>query len=256
MQDYSKLTQHELKEKLLNACRQGHHKDLQEMVANGLVENLSLNSIFYQMGLVACANGRKKIIKYLIESPELKNKINREEYISEYFKIACANDHLQVIQYLATNPNVNRKNLELLFSIGLNHAVRDGRINIVNYFFTEFKDLILNDNMVKNGAITNTACEYGELEILKYFYSMNILNKDNIHQNSDQYFLSAYENNKLEVIKYFILDLDMDKTENIKQLLSEKPNKEIDKMFNLRDLNKSLNNNLEINQPKNKKLKV
>ena len=255
MMDYSLLTQQELKDKLLHACSHGNINFIKQIVNTDLVGSIPSGPLCYQLGLAACANGKTDIIKCLIDSPELHNRINREHYITEYFKIACANGRLKTVEYLSTADNINRENPKLLFSIGLTHATRDGKLNIAKYLLENFRDLI-NEDVIKTGQLVNTACEYGELEILKYLHSINILNKDNIHQHDDANFMLAYDNNKLEVIRYFIFDLNMDKTEDIKQILSQKKNKEIEHMFTLRDLNKELHSNLELNQSINKKLKV
>jgi hypothetical protein len=255
MIDYSQLSQEALKSELLNACISGNINFIKQIVNTDLVGRIPSGPLCYQLGLAACANDKTDIIKCLMDSPELHNRINREHYITEYFKIACANGRLKTVEYLSTADNINRENPKLLFSIGLTYATRDGKLNITKYLLEHFKDLI-NEDVIKTGQLVNTACEYGELEILKYLHSINILNKDNIHQDDDANFRIAYDNNKLEIIRYFIFDLNMDKTEDIKQILSEKKNKEIEHMFALRDLNKELHSDLEVKQSINKKLKV
>lgn len=254
--DYSQLTQEELKAKLLHACANGNINFIKQIVNTELVGRIPSGSLCYQLGLAACANGKTDIIKCLIDSPDLHNKINRENYITEYFKMACANGHLKTVEYLATDDKINRENHQLLFSIGLTYSTRDGRLNIAKYLLKQFKDLILNADVIQNGTLVNTACEYGEVEILKHLHSINILNQDNIHQHNDKHFEIAYDNKKLEVIQYFIFDLHMNKTEDINNFLKRNPSTEIEKMFTLRDLNISLNADLETNQSTSKKLKV
>jgi hypothetical protein len=257
MNNYSPLTEAALSDKLLSSCRSGQINLLKQIIKNDFdtIYSMDTGNLFYRMGLTSCSNGKTSIIKYLIESSPFQNRINREHYITEYFKISCENGHLKTVEYLSKDLHVQRSNPAILFSIGLTNAAKDGRLNIIKYLLKEFKYL-LNEDVIKNGNLTNTACEYGEVPILKYLHSINVLHNDNIHEHSDCHFRAAYENNNFDVVKYLIFDLNLDKTDDIAAILKEKPNKEIEKMFMMRDLNSNLKSEMSINQEKNKKLKV
>ena len=82
----------------------------------------------------------------------------------------------------------------------------------------------------------------------------------NIHAKDDTGFRIACRDGHLEVIKYLIIDMNIDKTNYIETYLNEnKDNKNVQqaiKLFNTRDLHYQLNENIKDNKEQAKKRKL
>ena len=82
----------------------------------------------------------------------------------------------------------------------------------------------------------------------------------NIHAKDDTGFRIACRDGHLEVIKYLIIDMNIDKTIHIeKNLNKNKDNKYVQQaivLFNTRDLHHQLNKNIKDNKEKVKKVKI
>jgi hypothetical protein len=90
------------------------------------------------------------------------------------------------------------------------------------------------------------ACTYGAIDVIKYFMSSDdIFNRHNIHAKKDSAFKSAARMEQFAVIEYLILELNIKKTANIENYLLKNPNKTIENIFQVRELNKQLSFNFE-----------
>ena len=82
----------------------------------------------------------------------------------------------------------------------------------------------------------------------------------NIHAKDDTGFRIACRDGHLEVIKYLIIDMNIDKTNYIEKNLNEnKDNKNVQqaiKLFNTRNLHHQLNENIKDNKERVKKVKI
>jgi protein-arginine kinase activator protein McsA len=77
-----------------------------------------------------------------------------------------------------------------------------------------------------------------------------------IHCGQDSPFGQAYLYNHIELLKFFIFDMNIQKTEHIDKILKTSQDEIIGKMFITRDLKKELNCNLTNNDYENKKFKL
>lgn len=77
-----------------------------------------------------------------------------------------------------------------------------------------------------------------------------------IHADNDVGFDTAFQFKCLDIIKYFIFDLNIKKTAYIEESLTRYPNKVVSNYFEMRDLNSELNKNLDSNKIHVKKPKV
>jgi hypothetical protein len=77
-----------------------------------------------------------------------------------------------------------------------------------------------------------------------------------IHCGKDSPFRNAYFKRYMEIIKFFIFDMNIEKTQYIDEIIINYPNKEVLQMFEIRDLNNNLHNELTNNDYQHKKLKL
>jgi ankyrin repeat protein len=159
----------------------------------------------------ACENGHLEVVKYLLTSPELKKHVNIHVFNDYGFRFACVNGHLNIVQYLLTSPDLkNHANIHSQNDLGFQWACGKGHIKIVQYLLT----------------------------------SVDLKDHANIHADDDYGFKYVCSNGQLELIKYFIFDMAIKKTKAIIKYLNEHPDEQIEKMFNIRELNDKLDKNL------------
>ncbi len=85
------------------------------------------------------------------------------------------------------------------------------------------------------------ACTYGSVDVLKYLLTPNkSFDMPDIHAKNDSAFKSAARMLKYDVLEYLILDKNIQKTEEITKYLNKNPNKVIDNLFKLRELDSQL----------------
>lgn len=60
----------------------------------------------------------------------------------------------------------------------------------------------------------------------------------------------------IEAISYFIFDLNIERTNTIDEILLNKPNENVEKAFTSKELNKSLNQELDVSGNNSKKIKI
>ena len=99
------------------------------------------------------------------------------------------------------------------------------------------------------------------MEIVKYLLtSLELTEHADIHARNDEGFIWACRFGHLEVIKYLIIDMNIDKTTYIETYLNEnKDNKNVQQaivLFNIRDLHHQLNEKIKDNKEKVKKMKI
>lgn len=100
-------------------------------------------------------------------------------------------------------------------------------------------------------------CSSGDLNAAKYLLtSSDLKEKADLHNNDDWSFLWAYKNEHLEILRFLIFDMNIEKTNNIKKFLRNEPNKDVEKMFELRELKEQLNIELKFDATNHKKMKI
>lgn len=214
-----------LNSSLISACEDG---DLETVKIVLTSENLDLHAdVLGHVGSVinynlkfplsaACKEGHLEIVKYLLTSPDLKQHADVEQF--QYYAVfeACTYGHLDIIKYFFTSPDL-KEQID---------------INIVN----------------DGSTLLNEAACRGRVELVKFLLeSPELKEHSNIHEHHDFAFTVALNYNTeqhRELIKYLIFDFNIAKTDDIKKHLEENPNKEVEKWFEARELNKSLEKEL------------
>jgi phage pi2 protein 07 len=95
------------------------------------------------------------------------------------------------------------------------------------------------------------------MEIVKYLlFSPELTEHINIHDYKDKAFETALRAQKMDILEYFIFDLNIQKTEYIEDYIYEFSKWEVEDMFNRRELKTSLDNELSVNDNNIKKNKL
>ena len=240
----------------------------------------------------ACASGDFDKAKYLLKEPSLPYKADIFYDDTACFKLAFHNGHVDIIKYLSCSTEIKehidvtpysynilnyaRKAkdwewLEFLLPIILNepeenrqlqnllkYSCRNGDRDAVNYLFNSST---WSQKLDINNELYQDACYGGNVDIIN-FLRENFQSSFNISDNDA--FMNAYNglssSQDLSVIKYFIFDLNIPYSPIIKEYLSDDDKyfaEEINKMFEIRELNDSLRIDLEntdLNKTKKNKL--
>lgn len=232
----------------------------------------------------ACYSGNLELVQYLLFSPELKKhadifvananalyeaakrghieivKLLNEEIIrkgvapdkligsfgdnlySQCISIASGNNHIEVIDYLLSQSSDNKKKLILE---GFNCL--SNNVKTYEYYLTHY-DHIININSVDHKQrLFSRVFLNKDTTLLHYLTSdANLKNKLKIDPNDDQLIIELLEANAREAAKYLIFNHNITKTDNlIKQMQYDGP--EMFEVFDKRDLNNRLRENLEKN---------
>jgi hypothetical protein len=201
----------------------------------------------------ACQIGDIKTINEFLNSNEFLNGSTMIQ--SDVMVIyTIKNEKLEALTFLLHKFQLHYRNSKMVrkasnFSISANSFKS---FQSIAENFSNNVDLICN---LKDGNTLIKASRFGQLEIIKYILNTDFLNKHvDIHVNDDAIFRAALEAKQVDILRYFIFDLNIEITPNIKRMIDI--NSDISNMFELRNINKSLNNELNNNSAITKKLKV
>jgi hypothetical protein len=226
--------------KIIGACKKGDVEFINEVLNSDTISQIN-DPIPIKMLFQASGYGHLEIVQALYKSNLFKNKIDKTNLVKA-INTAFSHGHIKVIQFLF--PQLNRFNghHDNIISLSLTDAAVNGQVNVIQAFFE--------DNLVKNNLnkdtvtekIINTACCYDKLDVIKY-----IMEKEqykyfdkNIH-NLNNTFATSLVNESLDVIQYFIFDLNITKTPEIHNILQNNIDDNFEKVkswFKLREVSK------------------
>jgi ankyrin repeat protein len=233
---------------LATACKKNDLKAVSELFAIkkiGYLHGASLEMIFSY----ACEAGNIDIVKYLLTSHNTKSSFHDMHINSTYWiNPSCKNGQFDVIEYLFTSSDLKyhvdiHKGNDQAFI-----AACDGlNFDLIKYFTSSPKLKKHANIRTKNDSSFISICE-------DYIKAMSIDNIDfvRIALGSNIHKINAYSEPKIikDIIDYFILELKIPKSEAIENFLQKKLKeqnntaKEINTMFDYRDLTESLNHNI------------
>lgn len=183
------------------------------------------NSTSKQLGMTlasACRTGDLELAKYILTSPELDNHADIHAIEDVGFDWACFNGHLNLVKYLVGSSDL-KENIAVSANEygGLNSACLSGYLDVVQFLFK--------------------------------FIDNQLPNINEIHANACR---NATINKHYDVISFLIVNQNMQRTQEFNNWLKEHPDEQIEKIFELRELNKSLNHDLVIDEKLNNKKKM
>lgn len=233
------------------ACKNGS-LDVVKYMAPLILKNLDQPEILLNNGVsAASAGGKLDVVKYLLEPQNLKFTIDIISYGEYALFLASENGHVEVMDYLLFSEdlekNVTTNSEEENPFYG---ACLAGKLNVVEYLLSLSDDVNqISYHKVKKGL--NKAFRSGKINIVKYLLEEK-LHKKELNLELLAGFEEAVYRGHLDLIHYCLFDLKLNITENIKEFLEEKPNKQIAIWFKTKELYDELSHNET--QPKKLKL--
>lgn len=203
----------------------------------------------------ACDKGDLASVKSFLKTVEFKfsDKLTKDTMLTRTIK----HENLEVLQFLLEQ--FKRVKYDECIGTASKYAATMGKLSVIKLIFDKFpNDQRLNEQAISNNIVA-PAIRVGNLDIVKH-----IINKDTyksyLEQNPEiieKLFLIAYTKKQYVILNYFISDLDIKITPYIERFIEASP--DVARLFHLKDLNKSLSEELPIteqNNISNKKLKV
>lgn len=131
-----------------------------------------------------------------------------------------------------------------------------GDFDAVRYILTN-EDLKkhINEEVINTGYVW--ACSNEHIDVVNYLLtSPDLITHADIHAGSDNGFILAAQDEKLDIIKFLIFDMNIKKTKAIEDYLAWESYEEIENWFKTRELKINLDLELDNNKVNNKKNKV
>lgn len=206
--------------------------------------------IFHQ----ACEAGDINLMRFFLTYDKLET-IHIKSCDELAFILACSGGCLEAVEYLLTSPELEEhSDIHALDDKGLIEAASLGHLDIVQYLLTspELKEHA-NIHAQKDQAL-EWACWQGHYEVVKYLLTSPDLKEPANHADRD--FINAARNEHLDIIQYFVFDINFKKSDQIEKYLSDKPNVTIENFFKIREVNNKLKVSLPLQSELKKTLKL
>lgn len=244
-----------LEDEILKACEAGNLSVVKKLIQK-IKFNPDLNKIddtAYEIFMRACMHGHLKIVKEFINNPHTSQHINRPYIINEALLESSYVSNVNIVSYLINEPQVIRsdKFYSKCYLAGLDTA-KNGHIDTLKALLNLSEDNS-NRSILENGQILEYACNHKQYDFIKYIYTEpkleGFFNKDNC-------FKYVCIKKDLDLLRFFVWDLNIEKTRVISDFLNKNEYNEIENLFELRKLNQHLNIDLDSNKNTTKKLKL
>lgn len=225
-----KVKKDELNNALKNACEINDFEMVEYLLTSELLKikpDIEVGSALNHTNqplISAATKGNLKILQFLLDNPRLKKKAYVHAGNDEVILSAMKNNHVNLVDYL-----LNRKYLKstIYYAAYTNlYQCAKTSANDVIVYLLENKNKFL----IKSNITNFKECEYNLL--------FNIKEKD------------------IELLKYVIIDYQLDITEKIKEKILKGNFDYIQKIIEKRDLINKLENNLEIKNNTKVKSKI
>lgn len=210
-------------------------------------------------------------IKYLLSVVEgffvlkKKKRFNCLKAISLFFKSTkfkqyCLNYYKVKDAFANTYYGRFGKCSQKALNESLYHACTEGSLNEVRYLLTSKelkKHAKINARTLNNSTAFEHVCGVGHLEIVKYLlFSDELIEHADIHSDNDYGIVQACRNAHLDIMAYFIFDLNIEKSIPIKEYLDDSPPQGVNELFETRKMQQELEKELHYNHHKSKKIKL
>ncbi len=213
-----------------------------------LESNVSTNYVVSSIFEIACVQEQIQLLDYFFNSKEWEPIFNKTSIVLNGASKSCKDNCLDTIKYLTNNSKVNISvNLPVSF---LNAACQTGNMEIIKYILDNFEKTPNIKLALVNGSTLIDACSNNHLDVIKFLFNRpNTLSKGFKDIHKEDLFQVAYRYDYHEILSYLIFDLDIKMNKVVKKCLKENPNKDVERMFEQRALNKSLN--ISLSNPNN-----
>jgi ankyrin repeat protein len=263
-EEFKDTTHYQKNNAFLGACIDGDLEKIKYLLTSSELSDhanidVTDSESDYNGYLYACRFGWLDIVQYLLTSPELKyhqNIHSRNRMGDTGLQIACKYGHVNIVEYLLTSPELKEHafvNDNDYWALHL--ACEHGHLEVIKYLFNSGS--LKKYNINENGQdILNLACENGSLEVVKFLLTNTEL-KDTA--DLDIALFSSSWNQCIEIAQYLIMDLNAPKKNNtMKQLLQYQESfaRNVENMFNARDLNQELKSDLDNHKIDRSKVKL
>jgi len=244
------------KEQIYKACTDGDIDTLNIFINSN---DHKLKADISELTMVACTiqDNQIETYKFLIDSGFKKHDMFDAYSINTYLLTICAHDtqnKLEFFKHLFLHPEVRKKEDDFMEQ-SLRFCAIHGILDIFQYLCENFPNSQSIYRSLVSGATLINAATNDSINIIDYIVNNEKLNQYfNIHIHKDHPFRAAYENKNFEVIKYFIFDLNIDMTSEIKA--SIKKDSKVLNMFEMRKTNKELKKELDNTKTINRKIKI
>lgn len=226
-------------------------------VLSDILEDIEKTILDCHLIKKCCELNSLEILKYILEYchgyrgdyilEELEYQIN------EGSLIACEKGSVEVLDYLLNSKEI-KLNAKIDSDAMFYRACSKNQVNILEYLFKHPKVEQDRDFGIRSGELLQSACAYSDLNTIKFIFNYpEFKDKINIHVKDDILLETLIIDNRIDVIKYFIFDLNIEKTEDIKKLLRTTTTNEVEKMFQARELKGELKTELKSNVSSNSK---
>lgn len=211
--------------------------------------------------LDACIDGDLDKVKFLFNSTELKHHADIHYKDNAPLHHACEHNQLHIMQYLLSSPEL-KEHADIHSKDGwtLTIACNEGHFEIVKYLLASPD---LKEHSRFNADQLGRAIQLKNIDIVDYLLnSPNLKKNADIHMDEDSIFKNACEFGDMETLQYLIHEINIERTEAINNYLAKptgRPSRlthEAKNMFEIKELNKQLNQNLPENSESKKKPKI
>jgi ankyrin repeat protein len=235
------------------------HLDIVKCLLNELKNDSELLDYLNSALKYACMYGHLSIVDYLLTSNDLTLKPNIHADSDNALFHACSSGHLDIIKYLLESPKLKEHSSILPRCLPI--AGMGGHLNVVQYFLTNDNSKIREKVYPEINETLFDACATGQLDVVKYLIKSKDLDV-NANSNYNKYstFDIALRNHRINILEYFILELNIERNTDINNSLkraSSNPSVNlVNKLFDLREIKKEVISELNSNETNNKRLKV
>lgn len=250
MTDYKKLSQHDLNKALINACQNGNLELAKYLIeSNDLEVHAQINHDRWKAIKLAIEVGQLDIVKYFLD--EIQN-----EYPNIVFNAASQHGQVEILNLLFTNTYFLENDKKGVCYHSLLVASCSGKLNIFEYFFNSPElSLLIEKKQIEEFFLTS--CAYGHINIMEYLLTLNSFKQsNNLNALYNKGMINACDFDQTDSMKYLIFNLNMNLSSETKDHLTEAGREDIKELFNLRELNEKLHQNLETNEQLTKRIKL
>lgn len=225
-------------------------------------EDLNLQFIYI------CELNYFELVQFLLTDPQLIRKPDISYHDFLCVKKAAKYGHFDIIHFFLTHPNTKDQiDIHLDNDYLLRHAALNGHMDIVKFLLTS-SELKEHSNIHGNDHdLIQSICNsyyYEKLELFHYLLtSPDLKEHADIHCHDDAIFKHLCqtdsglkkmgETNEIPLLEYLIFKLHIEQTPEIKLFLENNHYPTIQQMFDNRNLNQDLNQDLKINSDKKKR---